>query len=79
MLPILTSVPFSYGWFVETMPDLNQRNPLLADYLTQNALWWVEYLGLAGIRMDTYPYPDKTYLTEWSRRNARISRLQRCR
>ncbi|MGB5488302.1 MAG: alpha-amylase family glycosyl hydrolase, partial [Lysobacterales bacterium] len=59
---------FSDGWFVETMPDLNQRNPLLADYLTQNALWWVEYLGLAGIRMDTYPYPDKTYLTEWSRR-----------
>jgi glycosidase len=59
---------FSDGWFVETMPDLNQRNPLLADYLTQNALWWIEYLGLAGIRMDTYPYPDKTYLTEWSRR-----------
>ena len=59
---------FSDGWFVETMPDLNQRNPLLADYLTQNALWWIEYLGLAGIRMDTYAYSDKAYLTEWSRR-----------
>lgn len=59
---------FSDGWFVETMPDLNQRNPLLADYLTQNALWWIEYLGLAGIRMDTYAYSDKVYLTEWSRR-----------
>ncbi len=59
---------YSDGWFVETMPDLNQRNALLADYLTQNALWWIEYLGLAGIRMDTYPYPDKQYMAEWSRR-----------
>jgi glycosidase len=59
---------YSDGWFVETMPDLNQRNPLQADYLTQNALWWIEYLGLAGIRMDTYPYPDKHYMTEWTRR-----------
>ncbi len=59
---------FADGWFVDTMPDLNQRNPLLADYLTQNAIWWIEYLGLAGIRMDTYPYPDKHYMTEWTRR-----------
>ena len=56
------------GWFSDTMPDLNQRNPLFADYLTQNALWWIEYLGLAGIRMDTHPYPDKDYMSEWSRR-----------
>jgi glycosidase len=56
------------GWFVPTMPDLNQRNPLLADYLTQNAIWWIEYLGLTGIRMDTHPYPDKHYMSEWSRR-----------
>jgi glycosidase len=59
---------YSDGWFDDSMPDLNQRNPLLADYLTQNALWWIEYLGLAGIRMDTYPYPDKHYMTEWTRR-----------
>jgi glycosidase len=59
---------YSDGWFVYTMPDLNQRNPLLADYLTQNALWWIEYLGLSGIRMDTWPYPDKHYMSEWSRR-----------
>ena len=59
---------YSDGWFVESMPDLNQRNTLLADYLTQNALWWIEYLGLAGIRMDTYPYPDKHYMAEWCRR-----------
>ena len=56
------------GWFSPSMPDLNQRNPLLADYLIQNTIWWVEYLGLAGIRMDTHPYPDKHYMAEWSRR-----------
>lgn len=59
---------FTDGWFVPTMPDLNQRNPLLATYLTQNAIWWIEYLGLAGIRMDTYPYPDQDYMSEWTRR-----------
>ena len=59
---------FTDGWFVPTMPDLNQRNPLLADYLIQNSLWWVEYLGLAGIRQDTYVYPDKFFMAEWSRR-----------
>ncbi len=56
------------GWFVAAMPDLNQRNPLLADYLIQNAIWWIENVGLAGIRMDTLPYPDKSFLAEWSRR-----------
>ncbi len=59
---------FNDGWFVDSMPDLNQRNELLADYLTQNALWWIETLGLAGIRMDTHPYPDKHYMAEWSER-----------
>jgi glycosidase len=59
---------YSDGWFDKKMPDLNQRNPLLADYLTQNAIWWIEYLGLTGIRMDTYPYPDKHYMTDWTRR-----------
>jgi glycosidase len=59
---------FSDGWFAPAMPDLNQRNPLLADYLIQNAIWWTEYLGLVGIRQDTYPYPDKHFMAEWSRR-----------
>ncbi len=56
------------GWFVPTMPDLNQRDPLLADYLIQNSIWWIEYLGLSGIRQDTYPYPDKHFMAEWTRR-----------
>ncbi len=56
------------GWFADTMPDLNQRDPLLADYLVQNAIWWIEYAGLSGVRQDTYPYPDKHFMTEWTRR-----------
>ncbi len=59
---------FTNGWFVPTMPDLNQRNELLGIYLIQNSIWWVEYLGLAGIRMDTYPYPDMDYMTKWTAR-----------
>jgi len=59
---------FADGWFVETMPDMNQRNPLMGNYLIQNSIWWIEYLGLAGIRMDTYPYPDMDYMTEWTER-----------
>ncbi len=56
----------SDGWFVTAMPDLNQRNALLADYLVQNSIWWVEYAGLSGIRMDTWPYPDKAFMADWS-------------
>jgi glycosidase len=59
---------FADGWFSIRMPDLNQQNPLLADYLTQNAIWWTEYLGLVGIRMDTYSYPDKHFMSNWTRR-----------
>ncbi|MCP8900410.1 glycoside hydrolase family 13 protein [Gilvimarinus xylanilyticus] len=58
---------FNDGWFVPTMPDLNQRNRFMARYLIQNSIWWVEYAGLSGIRVDTYSYPDKTFLTGWSR------------
>ena len=57
---------FTDGWFVETMPDLNQRNEKLARYLIQHSIWWVEYLGLPGIRMDTWPYPDKQFLADWT-------------
>ena len=56
------------GWFDQTMPDLNQKNPLLAAYLIQNSIWWVEFAGLDGIRMDTYPYPDKDFMAEWAGR-----------
>ncbi|HKL35592.1 MAG TPA: glycoside hydrolase family 13 protein [Salegentibacter sp.] len=54
------------GWFVETMPDLNQENPFMATYLIQNSIWWIETLGLGGIRQDTYPYPDKAFMSDWA-------------
>ncbi len=59
---------FQDGWFVPTMPDLNQRNPRMATYLTQNAIWWIEFAGLSGLRIDTYSYPDKAFLSDWTAR-----------
>ena len=58
---------FNDGWFVETMPDLNQRQPLLSEYLIQNAIWWTEYADLSGIRVDTYSYSDKAFLSDWTK------------
>ena len=55
------------GWFVEGMPDLNQRNPYMAKYIIQNSIWWIETLGLGGIRQDTYPYPDKDFMSDWAK------------
>jgi len=54
-------------WFVDAMPDLNQTNPLLASYLIQNTLWWIEYSGIDGIREDTYPYADQAFLANWAK------------
>ena len=56
------------GWFVPTMPDMNQRNPFMAKYLIQNSIWWIEYVGLEGIRQDTWPYPDKNMMADWTKR-----------
>lgn len=56
------------GWFDTNMPDLDQRNPLLAEYLIQNTIWWVESADLDGIRLDTQPYPYKEMISEWTRR-----------
>ena len=53
------------GWFVPTMPDLNQRNRHVAKYLIQNSIWWIEYSGVDGIRQDTYPYADYDMMVEW--------------
>lgn len=57
-----------HGWFDVTMPDLNQRHPLLANYLIQNSVWWIEEAGLGGIRMDTYPYADQDFMSKWVQR-----------
>jgi neopullulanase len=54
------------GWFVDAMPDLNQKNPFMANYIIQNSIWWIETLQLNGIRQDTYPYPDKEFMANWT-------------
>ncbi|XYJ11415.1 glycoside hydrolase family 13 protein [Telluria sp. B2] len=59
---------FTKGWFVESMPDLNQTNPLVANYLIQNNIWWIEYGGLSGLRIDTYGYSDGAFLAEYTQR-----------
>ena len=55
------------GWFVKSMPDLNQSNPLVLQYLTQNAIWWIEYADLDGFRVDTYSYNDKAGIAQWTK------------
>jgi glycosidase len=55
------------GWFVPSMPDLNQRNRHVAKYLIQNSIWWIEYAGVDGIRQDTYPYADYQMMIDWCR------------
>ncbi|RKD20150.1 alpha-amylase [Pelobium manganitolerans] len=54
------------GWFVPSMPDLNQRNVYVQNYLTQNHIWWIEYAGIDGLRLDTYPYNDPEFMADWA-------------
>ena len=56
------------GWFVPSMPDLNQRNHHVMTYLIQNSIWWIETIGIDGIRMDTYPYADARGMASWMKR-----------
>ncbi|MDY8138183.1 glycoside hydrolase family 13 protein [Aquimarina sp. 2201CG5-10] len=55
------------GWFDTTMPDMNQSNPLLLNYIIQNAIWWIEYADLDGLRVDTYSYNDKEGIAKWTK------------
>jgi len=52
----------SDGWFTRQMPDLNQSNPYVANFLIQHALWTVEQFGIDGWRIDTYPYNDLEFM-----------------
>jgi len=56
---------FSDGWFDKRMPDLNQRNPHVSNYLIQQAIWWVEYAGIDDFRIDTYTYSDQVFCSKW--------------
>ena len=62
----INAIGMTDGWFVDSMPDLNQNNPYMATYLIQNSIWWIESAQLGGIRQDTYPYPDKVFMSNWA-------------
>lgn len=53
------------GWFASVMPDFNQRNRHVARYLIQSSIWWIEYAGINGIRLDTHPYADFDFMSQW--------------
>ncbi len=55
------------GWFVNSMPDINQANPFVANYIIQNTIWWMEFAGLDAIREDTYPYNNQKFMARWSK------------
>jgi neopullulanase len=59
--------PILDGWFIDILPDLNQGDPEVARYLTQNTLWWVGMTGIDGIRQDTWPYVPRTFWRDWMR------------
>ncbi|MFL6671744.1 MAG: glycoside hydrolase family 13 protein [Massilia sp.] len=59
---------FTTGWFSRGMPDMNQANPLVANYLIQNNIWWIEYAGLSGLRIDTFSYSDGAFLSAYTGR-----------
>ncbi len=55
------------GWFTDYMPDLNQQNPFMANYLIQNTIWWMEYADIDAVREDTYPYADPEFMSRWDK------------
>jgi glycosidase len=61
-----TVLSLSKGWFASYLPDLNQSNAYVGNYIIQNTIWWIEFSGIDGIREDTYPYADQKFLSEWA-------------
>lgn len=55
------------GWFDRMMPDLNLRDSIVRTYMTQMAIWWIEWADLDGLRVDTYPYNDKHAIALWTK------------
>ncbi|WP_242919934.1 glycoside hydrolase family 13 protein [Pontibacter liquoris] len=55
------------GWFDKHMPDMNQDNPFVQHYITQSNIWWIEYAGVDGFRIDTYSYNEPKYMASWGK------------
>jgi len=62
-----TIINTTKGWFTGYLPDLNQSNHYVSNYLIENTIWWIESTGLDGIREDTYPYSDQIFLSNWAK------------
>jgi neopullulanase len=56
---------FTDGWFDRHMPDVNNDNPIIARYMIQNTIWWIETSKADGIRIDTYSYPEQDFMQQW--------------
>ncbi len=56
------------GWFVASMPDYNEKNIYVQNFITQNHIWWIEYAGIDGLRLDTYAYNDAEYMADWAKK-----------
>lgn len=54
------------GWFVPSMPDLNQQNQDLCNYLIQCHIWWIKTMHIDGLRIDTQPFNDRNFMTQWA-------------
>lgn len=54
------------GWFDKHMADLDQTNLFVQNYLTQSHIWWIEYAGLDGFRLDTYAYNNLEFMADWA-------------
>jgi neopullulanase len=53
------------GWFIDILPDFNQRDPEVEKYLIQNSIWWIETVGFDAIRMDTLPHVPRQFWMVW--------------
>jgi glycosidase len=63
--PLSMKKNLTEGWFFGVLPDMNTENPMVAQYLLQNSIWWTEASGLDGFRVDTFPYVSRKFWAEW--------------
>ncbi len=56
-----------HGWFANTLPDMNTESPAVAQYLRQNAVWWIEETGADALRIDTFPYVNREFWHDFNR------------
>ncbi|OGO79443.1 MAG: hypothetical protein A2Y23_06980 [Clostridiales bacterium GWB2_37_7] len=53
------------GW-IYGLPDLNQDNPEVKNFLIENALWWINETNIDGMRLDTVRHVSKSFWNEFA-------------